>query len=85
MQGVGLYRMDSGARIRTYAVPAEKIPRPRQVTFGEDCSIILSGSDHGVVYVFDRRSGHTVDKLKAGDDRIQGMTVRPQLIPVYFG
>jgi hypothetical protein len=75
LQGVGLYRLDSGARIRTYPVAAKKTPRPRQVTFAEDCSVILSGSDHGIVYIFDRRSGHTVDMLKAGDNRVQAMTV----------
>lgn len=76
LQGVALYRLDSGARIRTYPVTSRKTPRPRQVTFAEDCSIILSGSDHGVVYTFDRRSGQTVDILKAGNDRVQAMTVR---------
>ncbi|KAF9457838.1 hypothetical protein BDZ94DRAFT_1325982 [Collybia nuda] len=48
LQGVALYRLDSGARVRTYEVTAKKTPRPRQVTFAEDCSVILSGSDHGV-------------------------------------
>lgn len=62
--------------MKTYGVDAKKTPRPRQVAFAEDCSMILSGSDHGVVYVFDRRSGHQMDALKAGDDRIQSMTVR---------
>jgi hypothetical protein len=41
-----------------------KSQRPRQVSFGEDCGIIISGSDHGVVYVFDRRSGETLDELR---------------------
>lgn len=76
LQGVGLYRLDSGARIRTYSVAAKKTPRPRQVTFAEDCSIILSGSDHGAIYSFDRRSAQTIDVLKAGNDRVQAMTVR---------
>lgn len=81
LQGVALYRLDSGARIRTYAVAAKKTPRPRQVTFAEDCSVILSGSDHGAVYVFDRRSGQQIDVLTAGDDRIQSMTVRISALP----
>lgn len=51
--------------------------RPRQVTFAEDCSVILSSSDHGVVYIFDRRSGDVVDELKVGNDRIQAVTVSP--------
>ncbi|KAJ6537915.1 WD40-repeat-containing domain protein [Mycena capillaripes] len=30
----------------------------------DKCKFIVSGSDHGIVYVFDRRSGHTVDNLR---------------------
>lgn len=37
--------------------------RERQVVFAEDCSLIVIGSDHGFVYVFDRRSGNVFDKL----------------------
>ncbi|RDB18853.1 hypothetical protein Hypma_014539 [Hypsizygus marmoreus] len=74
LQGVALYRLDSGARIRTYPVAVKKSSKPRQVTFAEDCSVILCGSDHGTVYVFDRRSGDVVDKLKIGNDRIQATT-----------
>lgn len=67
-QGVALYRLSSRARIRTYAVPVTKSMRPRQVTFAEDCSAIVSGSDHGVVYILDRRSGDIVDELRMDPD-----------------
>ncbi|KAE9393898.1 hypothetical protein BT96DRAFT_923807 [Gymnopus androsaceus JB14] len=64
-QGVGLYRMDC-TRLRTFPVKVHKTWRPRQICFGEDCKLIISGSDHGVVYVFDRRSGEAVDELTEG-------------------
>jgi len=64
-QGVGLYRMDC-IRLRTFPVKVHKTWRPRQICFGEDCKLIISGSDHGVVYVFDRRSGEAVDELTVG-------------------
>lgn len=76
-QGVALYRLDSGARVRTCEVRAKKTPRPRHVDFAEDCSMIISGSDHGVVYMFDRRTGQVIDKLKAGNSRIQAAMVSP--------
>ena len=41
--------------------------RERQVVFAEDCSKIVIGSDHGFVYVFDRRSGDIIDKLEMGE------------------
>lgn len=49
--------------------------RPRQISFLEDCKFILSGSDHGAVYIFDRRSGNMVDELRDGGDRIQALAV----------
>ncbi|KAE9402074.1 hypothetical protein BT96DRAFT_918442 [Gymnopus androsaceus JB14] len=64
-QGIGLYRMDC-TRLRTFPVKVHKTWRPRQICFGEDCKLIISGSDHGVVYVFDRRSGEAVDELTVG-------------------
>lgn len=37
------------------------------MVFAEDCSKIVIGSDHGFVYVFDRRSGDIIDKLEMGE------------------
>jgi len=49
--------------------------RPRQIAFVDDCQTIVSGSDHGVVYIYDRRSGKILDELKSGKGRIQSLTV----------
>ena len=40
---------------------------PKQVVFCEDHKAVVGGSDHGHVYVFDRRSGQTLDKLPHDD------------------
>lgn len=74
-EGVALYRTDSLNRVRTYSVGVEKSMRPRKVSFTEDCRTIISGSDHGTVYLFDRRTGQVVDKLKADNERIQAVAV----------
>lgn len=75
-QGVALYHLDTGARIRTFPIPVTKSRRARQVSFAEECSVVVSGSDHGVVYLFNRRSGDTLDELRIGnDDWIQTVTV----------
>ncbi|KAG6849546.1 hypothetical protein H0H93_007561 [Arthromyces matolae] len=64
-EGVGLFRLDSGSRHRTFPVPVKRSWRPRQVCFAaEDCSVIVSGSDHGIIYVFNRRTGDTMHKLE---------------------
>jgi hypothetical protein len=78
-QGAALYRLDSGAHVRTYPVPVQKGMQPRQVSFAEDCSAIVSGSDHGVVYIFDRRKGDVVDELRIeSDDWVQTVLVSRQ-------
>ena len=30
---------------------------PEQVGFDEDCCVLVGGSDHGTIYVFDRKTG----------------------------
>jgi hypothetical protein len=55
------------------------------VSFAEDCSVIISGSDHGVIYIFDRRSGDTLDELRIGSsDWVQTVMVREGLISNYW-
>ncbi|KAJ6565163.1 WD40-repeat-containing domain protein [Mycena vulgaris] len=68
-RGAILYRLDDHQRVKTFPIPVTKKNRPRQVRFADDCRAIVIGSDHGIVYVFDRRSGDIIDKLilKGGD------------------
>ena len=82
-QGAALCRLQTGARVRTYPVPVTKSMRIRQVAFAEDCSVIVIGSDHGMVYVFDRRSGNVIDELHMGSKGwVQAVTVRDCSIPL---
>ncbi|KAF9542313.1 hypothetical protein CPC08DRAFT_770436 [Agrocybe pediades] len=53
--------------------------RPHQISFIEDCKFILSGSDHGAVYLFNRRSGNMVDELRIGTGRVQALTAMEHL------
>ncbi|KAJ6451725.1 WD40-repeat-containing domain protein, partial [Mycena vitilis] len=62
--GVNLVRLDDRARVKTFPVAVTKQMRLRQVDLLEECKLIASGSDHGVVYVYDRRSGNIVDELR---------------------
>ncbi|KAJ7500683.1 WD40-repeat-containing domain protein [Mycena galericulata] len=75
-QGPALYRADSETRVRTFEVKLTKpCPRPRQVCFADDCSSVVSGSDHGVVYVFDHRTGAVTDTLRVDpNDWVQTVT-----------
>ena len=72
-----MFRLGTGARVRTYPVATTKTSRCHQISFTQDCSQIVTGSDHGIVYVFDGRSGVVIDELKMDCDTwVQTITVR---------
>ena len=63
--GVHLYRLAENERelVKSFHVPVKKVRRIRQVALADSNQAIVSGSDHGVVYVRDRRSGELLTKL----------------------
>ena len=62
--GFELYKIDSSTATRLYEIDSyTKKQVGRQVKFGDDDEIILGGSDHGKVYVFDVKTGRPVDVL----------------------
>ncbi|KAF7361459.1 WD40 repeat-like protein [Mycena sanguinolenta] len=62
-----IYRLDDHQRVKALAVPSTtQEKRPRQVRFVDDSKAIVIGSDHGIVYIFDRRNGQITDKLVLG-------------------
>ncbi|KAJ7140582.1 WD40-repeat-containing domain protein [Mycena crocata] len=70
--GAILYRLDDHQRVKTFRIPVGEDLRPRQVRFVDDCRHIVIGSDHGAVYIFDRRTGDPIDKLiMHGKDWVQ--------------
>ncbi|KAJ7859852.1 WD40-repeat-containing domain protein [Mycena olivaceomarginata] len=75
--GTNLYRLEDHTRVKTFPVAVTKQKRLRQVAFLEECQFIVSGSDHGIVYVFDRRSGDIVDELRV-DPREWVQTIADQ-------
>ncbi|KAJ7450347.1 WD40-repeat-containing domain protein [Mycena latifolia] len=62
--GANLYRLEDHTRVKTFPVAVTKRKRLRQVDFLDECKFIVSGSDHGIVYVFDRHSGDIIDELR---------------------
>jgi len=74
--GTSIYRLDDCSRLKTFQVRVTKKKRIRNVAFVNECKVVVSGSDHGVVYLFDRRSGKTVDELMVHSyEWIQTVTV----------
>ncbi|KAF5332313.1 hypothetical protein D9758_016104 [Tetrapyrgos nigripes] len=54
-QGVTLYKLSGSERVKTFAVETNE-RRSRNVCFHDGGKAIVTGSDHGDVYVFDRRT-----------------------------
>ncbi|KAJ7829768.1 hypothetical protein B0H14DRAFT_2593854 [Mycena olivaceomarginata] len=73
--GPTLIRISDQMKIRQFATMSQRKNevRPRHVRFGEHGMVIVSGSDHGTVYVFDTRSGQTLQKLPMV--RVQGTRI----------
>ena len=75
--GFDLHQNDDSAFVRTFYTGTATRRVPKQVAFAEDSRVIVGGSDHGVVYVFDRRSGKLLDLLQhAKNGLVQTITVR---------
>ncbi|KAK0478061.1 WD40-repeat-containing domain protein [Armillaria luteobubalina] len=70
-EGAALYKVGDGTRIRTFPVPVKKSAQPWQVTFAEECRVVISGSDHGIVYTFDRSSEEAETLVTGNVERVQ--------------
>ncbi|KAJ7175070.1 quinon protein alcohol dehydrogenase-like superfamily [Mycena crocata] len=76
-EGPALYRLNDEHRVRTFGVESTKAleVRPRQIRFADEGGMVVSGSDHGIVYVFETRTGEILEKLRIGaPDWIQTIT-----------
>lgn len=75
--GFDLYHLDTGSFIRNFPTGMPTKRYPKQVEFGEDSRVVIGGSDHGCVYVFDRKTGSVLDILRHADQGlVQTITVR---------
>ncbi|KAI6109021.1 WD40-repeat-containing domain protein [Pisolithus croceorrhizus] len=55
ISGFSLHRLSDGSCIRTYDMKPLKT-YPKQVTFAEDGTVIVGGSDNGFIYVFKKNT-----------------------------
>lgn len=71
-----LHQLDSGVRLRTFPTGTPEKKLPKQVAFGENGKVIVGGSDHSSVYVFERDTGAIVEVLHhAAKGLVQTLTV----------
>src|ERR1700712_5987009 len=64
--GVSVHRLEDGVlrKVNSFEIPVTKKTRVRKVSFANQCREVVGGSDHGLIYVFDRKEGHMIDKLR---------------------
>jgi len=80
--GFSLYRLDGGASIQEYVTGTPRRTYPKQVDFAEGSQVVVGGSDHGIVYIFDRKTGGVLQKLHHGrDELVQTIAVRQLAAP----
>lgn len=66
--GFTLYRLEGdGEPVRTFATAVPSMSVPKQVAFGEEGKVVVGGSDNGLVYVFDRKTGDIIETLHHAD------------------
>ncbi|KAJ3990762.1 hypothetical protein F5050DRAFT_1816058 [Lentinula boryana] len=84
-QGVALFKMAGSERVKIFEVP-HKERRSRNVAFHDGTSTIISGSDHGNVYAFDRHMGDVIDMIYVGvKDWVQSiLTIEASGVPLLF-
>ena len=68
--GFSLYSLEDMKFLREYPTGKPTRRFPKQVEFGEEGRVLVGGSDHGTIYVFDRRTGLVMDTLHHEDNSL---------------
>jgi len=69
IDGFDMFQLDGGVKLlRKFITKTVDVRTPKQVVFCEEGKALVGGSDHGLVYVFDRRSGEGIDEIPHADD-----------------
>ena len=74
--GFSLYSLEDMRFLREYPTGQQTKRFPKQVEFGEESRVLVGGSDHGAIYMFDRKTDLLLDILRHDDDGLsQAVTV----------
>lgn len=63
-QGFDVYKLESGELLKSLVTRDPIKTYPKSVTFADGGQIVVSGSDHNLVYIFERKTGKLVETLK---------------------
>ncbi|KJA19787.1 hypothetical protein HYPSUDRAFT_204366 [Hypholoma sublateritium FD-334 SS-4] len=62
--GFDIHKLDTGGFLRTLEVGKPTKTYAKGVVFANASNAVIAGSDHGRVYIFDRKSGHILKRIK---------------------
>jgi hypothetical protein len=83
LNGFDVHHLDTGAWKRAFSTRDSTRKFPKQVAFGEMRQVVVGGSDHGVVYVFNQKTAAVVQILQHSDQKmvqmVQTVTVSTSL------
>jgi hypothetical protein len=83
ISGFSLHKLSDGAYIRGYPTQVSGRAFIKAVNFLENSRVVVGGSDHGIVYLFDRDTGETIDTLRHADGGlVQILAVRIEYLKV---
>jgi len=63
--GMDIYNLDTAKHIATFLIPKTSADVfPTTVAFAGQSRVVVGGSDHGIVYIFDRKTAHVIRSLR---------------------
>lgn len=67
--GIDIYNFDTAEYMATFRIPKTSADVfPKTVAFADQSRLIVGGSDHGVVYIFNRKTGDVIQSLKYAEN-----------------
>jgi len=78
--GFDVYKIDSSLFVHTLSTGVPKRTYLKRVAFVSKGHAVVGGSDHGKVYIFDRRTGKVITTLRhAKDGGVETIAVSGQI------
>ena len=65
--GFNLHDIEDGTYVQTFLTGTLIRRHPKQAAFGEKGNVIMGGSDHGIVYVFDQMTGNKMVEVRVAE------------------
>jgi len=62
--GFDIYKLECGSFVKTLVTKKAKRRYPKGVAFADRSRLVVGGSDHGLVYIFERKTGLVLKTLK---------------------